>query len=287
MTTFAQVLLNTASLASLLFLVAAGLSLTFGLMRVLNMTHGSFYLLGAYVGLTVWRATGNTLLALLASSVVAAVAGGVMYWGFLKRFSVTNEMPQALLTFGALLLIADFTMLNWGADFFRLPGPAFLRGAFELPGGIGYPKYRFFLMGVGLALALSLWLFVAKTKIGALVRAGVDDKDMVQALGINTPRVFLAVFMLGSFLAGFAGIMGAPFLGINPGLDFEVLILAFVVVIVGGVGSIEGAFVGAIVVALIDTTTKTYVPELAWFSIYVPMAVILALRPKGLLGRGA
>ena len=287
MTTLAQVGLNTASLASLLFLVAAGLSLTFGLMRVLNMTHGSFYLLGAYVGLTVWRSTGNTPLAILASSLTAAVAGGIVYWGFLKRFSVLDEMPQALLTFGALLFIADFTMLRWGADFFSFPGPQFLRGPVDLVGGISYPKYRFFLMAVGLVLALGLYLFVAKTKIGALVRAGVDDKLMVQALGINTPMVFLGVFIFGSFLSGFAGMMGAPFLGINPGLDFEVLILAFVVVIVGGVGSIEGAFVGAILVALIDTATKTYFPELAWFSIYVPMAVILAVRPRGLLGRGA
>jgi len=268
----------------LLFLVGAGLSITFGLMRVLNMTHGSFFLLGAYVGLTTWRQTHNFWLALLAGAVSTAVAGLLLYGLFLRRFSQLEEMAQALLTFGFLLLIADGALVVWGGNVETQPPAAFLRGSVHL-GPIFYPKYRFFLILIGLVMALGLWLFVSRTRLGAIVRAGVDDTEMARGLGINMSMVFLAVFALGSMLAGFAGALGAPYLGIYPGLDFETLILAFVVVIVGGLGSIEGAFLGALVVALVDTLTKTYVPELAWFSIYAPMALILAFRPTGILGR--
>lgn len=284
MTTLALVGLNSLSFAMLLFLLGAGLSITFGLMRVLNMTHGSFFLMGAYAGLAAWKETSNFWVALLAGAVSTAVAGALLYGLFLRRFSQLEEFAQALLTFGFLLIIADGALIVWGGFVEVQPPAAFLRGSIHL-GDLTYPKYRFFLIVVGLAIAAVLWLFVGRTRLGAMVRAGVDDTEMAKGLGMNMSLVFLLVFALGSLLAGLAGALGAPYLGIYPGLDFETLILAFAVVIVGGVGSIEGAFVGALLVAFVDTLTKTYVPELAWFSIYAPMAIVLAFRPWGLLGR--
>ena len=284
MTMLALVGLNSLSLAMLLFLLGAGLSITFGLMRVLNMAHGSFFLMGAYAGLAAWEKTSNFWVALLAGAVSTAVAGALLYGLFLRRFSQLEEFAQALLTFGFLLIIADGALIVWGGFVEVQPPAAFLRGSVHL-GDLTYPKYRFFLIVVGLAIAALLWLFVGRTRLGAMVRAGVDDTEMAKGLGMNMSLVFLLVFALGSLLAGLAGALGAPYLGIYPGLDFETLVLAFAVVIVGGVGSIEGAFVGALLVAFVDTLTKTYVPELAWFSIYAPMAIVLAFRPWGLLGR--
>jgi branched-chain amino acid transport system permease protein len=278
--------LDSLSLAMLLFLLSAGLSITFGLMRILNMAHTSFYLLGGYIGIAVGVATRSFWLALLAAAVSMAVAGVVLYSAFLRRFSKEDELPQVLLTFGVLLILADVALIAWGGDVKRLPPPPFLQGAIEL-GPVTYPKYRFFLILTGLAMALALWLFVGRTRLGALVRAGVDDTETAQSIGINMPRLFLLVFGFGSLLAGVAGVLGAPYLGVYPGQDFETMLLAFAVIIVGGAGSIPGAFVAALVVALVDTLTKTYLPGLGYFSIYAPMALILAFRPTGLLGRAS
>jgi branched-chain amino acid transport system permease protein len=272
--------LDALSLAMLLFLLSAGLSITFGLMRILNMAHTSFYLLGGYVGIAVGVATRSFWLALLAAAVSMAVAGVVLYSAFLRRFSKEDELPQVL------LILADVALIAWGGDVKRLPPPPFLQGAIEL-GPVTYPKYRFFLILTGLAMALALWLFVGRTRLGALVRAGVDDTETAQSIGINMPRLFLLVLGFGSLLAGVAGVLGAPYLGVYPGLDFETMLLAFAVIIVGGAGSIPGAFVAALVVALVDTLTKTYLPGLGYFSIYAPMALILAFRPTGLLGRAS
>jgi branched-chain amino acid transport system permease protein len=276
--------LDALSLAMLLFLLSAGLSITFGLMRILNMAHTSFYLLGGYVGVSVGIATRNFWLALAVAAGLMAVAGLVLYSGFLRRFAKEDEMPQVLLTFGVLLVLADVALIIWGGDVKRLPPPDFLQGALDL-GPVSYPKYRLFLILVGLVMAVLLWLFVSRTRLGALVRAGVDDAETAQSIGIDMPRLFLLVFAFGSLLAGVAGVLGAPYLGVYPGLDFETMLLAFAVIIVGGAGSIPGAFVAALLVALVDTLTKTYLPALGYFSIYAPMAIILAFRPTGLLGR--
>ncbi|MFI5267095.1 MAG: branched-chain amino acid ABC transporter permease [Chloroflexota bacterium] len=278
--------LDALSLAMLLFLLSAGLSITFGLMRVLNMAHASFYLLGGYIGLAVWERTGSFWLALLGAALSMALAGAFLYRFFLQRFSIEEEMPQVLLTFGMLLIAGDAALVTWGGTVMRLPAPPFLQGPVEL-GPLTYPRYRFFVILAGLVMALILALFVNKTRLGAVVRAGVDDIETAQTIGINMPLVFLLVFALGSLIAGLAGALGAPYLGIYPGLDFDALLLAFAVIIVGGAGSVEGAFVAAIIVALLDTLTKTYVPALSYFSVYVPMALILAFRPRGLLGRAA
>jgi len=277
--------MDALSLAMLLFLLSAGLSITFGLMRIINMAHTSFYLLGGYVAIAVWTQTRSFGLAVIAAAVSMGVAGLLLYSGFLRRFSKEDELPQVLLTFGVLLIVADLALIVWGGDVKRLPPPAFLGGAVEL-GPLTYPRYRFFLIVTGLVMAVLLWLFVSRTRLGSLVRAGVDDVETAQSIGINMPLVFLLVFGFGSLLAGLAGVLGAPYLGVYPGLDFETMLLAFAVIIVGGAGSIEGAFIAALLVALVDTFTKTYVPALGYFSIYAPMAIILALRPNGLLGRG-
>ena len=284
MNTVALASMDALSLAMLLFLLSAGLSITFGLMRIINMAHTSFYLLGGYVGLAVWAQTRNFWLAIVVAAVLMAVAGLVLYQGFLRRFSKEDELPQVLLTFGVLLILADVSLIAWGGDVKRLPPPDFLQGAIEL-GPLTYPRYRFFLILTGLVMAVLLWLFVSRTRLGSLVRAGVDDAETAQSIGINMPLVFLLVFAFGSLLAGLAGVLGAPYLGVYPGLDFETMLLAFAVIIVGGAGSIEGAFVAALLVAFVDTFTKTYLPGLGYFSVYAPMALILAFRPKGLLGR--
>jgi branched-chain amino acid transport system permease protein len=276
--------LDSLSLAMLLFLISAGLSITFGLMRVLNMAHASFYLLGGYIALAVWSRTANFGLALVTAALAMGLGGGLLYGFFLRRFSKEDEMPQVLLTFGVLLIAAEAAMVVWGGNVMRLPAPGPLQGPAEL-GPVTYPRYRLFVILAGLAMALVLSLLVGKTRLGAMVRAGVDDTETAQTIGLNMPRLFLLVFGLGSLVAGLAGALGAPYLGIYPGLDFDVLLLAFAVIIVGGTGSVEGAFVASLLVALADTLTKTYVPALSYFSIYVPMALILAFRPRGLLGR--
>jgi branched-chain amino acid transport system permease protein len=286
MDTLPLTLLDALSLAMLLFLLSAGLSITFGLMRVLNMAHASFYLLGGYIGLAVWSRTANFGLALLAAALSMALGGGLLYGVFLARFSKEDEMPQVLLTFGMLLIAAEAAMIVWGGNVMRLPPPALLQGPAEL-GPITYPRYRLFVIAAGLAMALALSLLIGRTRLGAMVRAGVDDTETAQTIGLNMPRLFLLVFGLGSLVAGLAGALGAPYLGVYPGLDFDVLLLAFAVIIVGGAGSVEGAFVASLLVALADTLTKTYVPALSYFSIYVPMALILAFRPRGLLGPAA
>jgi branched-chain amino acid transport system permease protein len=274
---------NGISLGMLLFLLAAGLSLVFGLMRIVNLTHGSFYLLGAYSGFTVIGRTGNFLLALVVVPLGVAGLGLLMHRFLLRRFQGA-ELSQVLLTFGALFIFADVSLWSWGGYSQVLAKPEFLAGSFTI-GTIVYPAYRLFVIVTGVAVALLFWFVLERTTLGNMVRAGVDDEEMVRGLGINTPRLFTAVFALGAFLAALSGIIGGPLVGAYPGADFDVLLLALVVVIIGGLGSIGGAFVGSLVVGLIDTFGRALVPELAMFTIFAPMAIILALRPRGLFGR--
>jgi len=275
--------LNGISFGMLLFLLAAGLSLVFGLMRIVNLTHGSFYLLGAYIGLAVMERTGSFLLALAVAPLCVAVLALFMHRFLLRRFQHV-ELAQVLLTFGVLFICADFTLWKWGGYSYVLPKPAFLAASLRL-GSIVFPLYRLFVIATGVVIALVLWLVLEQTTLGSMVRAGVDDEEMVRGLGINTPKLFTAVFALGAFLAALSGVIGGPFVGAYPGADFEVLLLALVVVIIGGLGSIRGAFVGSLVVGLIDTFGRALVPELAMFTIFAPMALILALWPRGLFGR--
>jgi len=276
-------ILNGISLGMLLFLLAAGLSLVFGLMRIVNLTHGSFYLLGAYVGFTVIGRTGSFFLALVVVPLGVAGLGLLMHRFLLRRFQGA-ELAQVLLTFGALFILADVSLWSWGGYSQVLAKPEFLSGSFTI-GTIVYPAYRIFVIVTGVIIALLFWYVLERTTLGNMVRAGVDDEEMVRGLGINTPRLFTAVFGLGAFLAALSGIIGGPLVGAYPGADFDVLLLALVVVIIGGLGSIGGAFVGSLVVGLIDTFGRALVPELAMFTVFAPMAVILALRPRGLFGK--
>jgi branched-chain amino acid transport system permease protein len=275
--------LNGISFGMLLFLLAAGLSVIYGLMKVLNLTHGSFYLLGGYIGLAVVHSTGSFILATLAGSLAIAVVGIVMERFFLRRFHL-QELPQALVTFGFLFIFSDLATVIWGGNPETIPKPAMLQSSMQL-GGFYYPSYRLFIIGFGLVIAALLWWLQDGTRVGGMVRASVDDEEVARALGINVSLLFTLVFALGAFLAALGGVMGGPIVGVYPGADFEVLLLGFVVVIIGGLGSLKGALVGGLIVGLLDNFGKVFFPELALFTIFAPMALILAARPAGLFGR--
>jgi branched-chain amino acid transport system permease protein len=275
--------LNGVSFGMLLFLLAAGLSLIYGLMKILNLTHGSYYLLAGYIGLAVVSATGSFLLAVAVACIAVTLIGAAMERFFLRRFHL-DELAQTLLTFGFLFIFADLALWIWGGNPQTLPRPAWLTGSVEIGDRI-YPVYRLFLIAVGLATGAALWWFQERTRLGAMLRAGVDDQEIARALGINVSLLFTAIFALGAFLAALGGVLGGPLLGVYPGADFEVLLLAFVVVIIGGLGSLKGALVGGLLVGLLDNFGKVFFPQLAMFTIFVPMALILAVRPTGLFGR--
>jgi branched-chain amino acid transport system permease protein len=280
--------LNGLSLAMLLFLVAAGLSVVMGLMRIVNVAHGSFYLVGAYIGLTVFNRSQNYLVALIVAGLSIALLGLLTYALFSKigregDSLITVELHQILLGFGVILIIADLALSIWGGIPRIMSEPQLFRGSVQW-GPVTYPTFRLFVIVVGLLLAAGLWLLIERTRLGAIVRAGVNDAEMVQGLGINIGLVFVSVFVLGAFLAGVSGVLGGPILGATPGGEFQVLLLALAVAIIGGMGSLEGAFVGALVVGLIDSIGRAVAPEFGMFTIFAPMAAVLVLRPQGLLG---
>ena len=276
-------ILNALSLAMLLFLIAAGLSIIFGLMRIINLAHGSFYLLGGYCGLSVMARTGNFWLALVVAAVVVGLVGVVLQRLLLQRVQ-DNELGQVLMSFGVLLVISDFALWFWGGMPQTLGRPEFLEGAFRFDSMV-FPKYRVALIACGAAVALGLWLLIERTRIGAIIRAGVDDPGMVRAQGIDIRLVFSLVFAGGAALAGVAGVLGGAMLGIYPGADFEVMLQAFAVVVIGGLGSLKGAFYGSLLIGFADTLGKAFIPDLAMFTMFVPMVAMLVIRPNGLFGR--
>jgi branched-chain amino acid transport system permease protein len=275
--------LNGISFGMLLFLLAAGLSLIYGLMKILNLTHGSFYLWGGYLGLLVMHRTGSLALAAIVGSLAVALFGALMERFLLRRFYL-QELPQTLLTFGVLFILSDLAILVWGGNPQTMPKPELLSRSVQV-GAFFYPAYRLFIIGFGLAVAALLWWIQEGTRVGAMLRAGVDDEETARALGINVSLIFTLVFALGAFLAALGGIMGGPIMGVYPGADFDVMLLGFVVVIVGGPGSLLGALVGGLLVGLLDNFGKVFFPEFALFTIFAPMALILAVRPTGLFGR--
>ena len=274
---------NGVSYGALLFLLAGGLSLIFGMMRIVNMTHGSYYLLGGYVGLTVIWGTGNFLLAILAGALVIALVGLAEYNAFLKRLS-GQELGQVLTTMGFALIFQDLGLVIWGGEPYTIRTPAALSGSYQL-GELYFPVYRVFIVMVAAAVAVVLWLVLERTRVGAMIRATVDDAEMARGVGINVPRISMGVFALGAFLAAVAGVVAGGFVGVYPGADFEILPYAFVVVIVGGMGSLKGALIGSLMVGLLDNFGKAFFPELSYFTLFAPMAAILAIRPTGLFGR--
>lgn len=275
---------NGISYGALLFLLASGLSLIFGVMRIVNLAHGSYFLLGGYIGLTtVWQ-TKSFPLALVSGAVTVALIGVGMERLFLRRLK-QQVLAQVLMTMGFALIFQDLALLIWGGDPYTISVPAFLSGALRA-GVIVFPIYRMFIIVAATAVGIALWLFLENTRAGATIRAAVDDGEMAQGVGINVPFVSMGVFALGAFLAALGGVVGGGFIGVYPGVDFEILPYAFVVVIVGGLGSLQGAIVGSLMVGLLDNFGKALFPELAYFTLFAPMAVILAVRPTGLFGKG-
>jgi branched-chain amino acid transport system permease protein len=274
---------NGISYGALLFLLASGLSLIFGVMRIVNLAHGSYFLLGGYVALTVVWTTGSWLLALPISALAVAVLGLVMERLFLRRLGF-DALRQVLLTVGFALLFQQAALDIWGGDNMDIKAPAVLDWSVQV-GQLFLPVYRLFMIAVAGTVGLTLWVVIERTRIGAVVRATVDDAEMARGVCINTARVSMSIFALGAFLAALGGVIGGAFIGVYPGLDFEILPLSFAVVIIGGLGSLRGAVVGSLIVGLMDNFGKALFPEVAYFTLYAPMAMILAVRPTGLFGR--
>jgi len=274
---------NGISYGALLFLVGSGLSLIFGVMRIVNLAHGAYFLWGGYIALSVIAATGSWALSLPVAALAVAIIGLVMERIFLRPLGF-DPLRQVLLTVGFAFLFQQAALDIWGGNNMDInPDPIFNNSI--IIGGIYFPLYRVFMIAMALAIGILLWLVMEKTRIGATVRATVDDAQMARGVGIDTNRISMFIFALGAFLAALGGVIGGAFLGIYPGLDFEMLPLAFAVVIIGGMGSLGGAAIGALAVGLADNFGKALLPEVSYFTLYAPMVLILAIKPTGLFGR--
>ena len=300
----AEQVLNGLQLGVMLFLMAAGLTLIFGVMGLINLAHGSLYMVGAFAAAAVAGATGSFLLALVAALAAAALAGAIIEIVVIRRLYAADHLDQVLATFALILIFSEGTRWLFGSFPLFLDTPDLLSGPTTLPGGIEYPKYRLALIGVGLAVAVGLWLLIEKTRIGIQIRAGENDREMIAALGVDIRKLYTLVFALGAALAGLAGALVGAIQSVQVGMGEPVLILAFVVIVIGGIGSIKGAFVGAILVGLTDTLGGIFLPELfklfmdpstatsvgsslASMAIYVLMSLVLIWRPTGLFGARA
>jgi branched-chain amino acid transport system permease protein len=275
--------LNGLSFGALLFLLASGFTLVFGLMKIVNLAHGAFYLVGGYIGIATFTATRNFLVAILAGVVTAAVFGLASERVLLRRVR-GKELPEVLLTVGIALVIADGCLAVFGGNPRSIPIPTVLSESVRL-GGFTYPTYRLFVIALATAVGVLLFVVQHRTRLGALIRAGVDDRETAESMGINVPRVFTAMFVFGAALAGLAGVVAAGLLTLRPGADTDILLFALVVVVVGGLGSLQGAAVGSALIGLVDAFSKAWVPELSYFAVFAPMAIVLMFRPSGLFGR--
>jgi len=275
--------INSFALGGLLFLLSAGFSLIFGLMRIPNLMHGAFFMLGAYFGVSFLNWGMNFWLAALLSALAMAVIGGIIERFLLRRLE-GQVLPQVLLTLGFAFIIADICLMIWTGDPWQPTPPPELRGAVQAM-GLFFPLYRLAVLAVAVAVAIALWVMVDWTRLGAMIRAGVDDPQIARVVGIKVSQLFTLVFCLGAALAAFAGVMGAPFLSVYPGLDFEMLPLALIVVILGGTGSLLGALVGSFILGFLYNFGQAMFPDLAYVILFLPMLLILVLRPQGLFGR--
>jgi branched-chain amino acid transport system permease protein len=277
---------NSITLGGLLFLLSSGFSLIFGLMRIPNLTHGSLFMLGAYIGasLVVWYKLDFWLAAIVSALLVAAF-GGLIERLLLRRLA-GNSLAQVLVTLGIAFMIADACLMAFTGDPITVPTPPGLVGAVR-GFGLIFPIYRLVVILIAVVIAVVLWLLLDRTRLGAMIRAGVDDPDMARVVGIPVPWLFTIVFCLGAALAGFAGVIGAPILSVYPGLDFDMLPLALVVVILGGAGSLLGSLVGSFIIGFLYNYGQALLPELAYFVLFLPMVLVLLVRPQGLFGRHA
>lgn len=280
---FVLLILNGLTQASILFVLGSGLTLAFGLMRVINLSHGAFYLLGGYIGYSVVKATENWPLALVAGGLSIALLGFVFERTMLSRVR-GGDLPETLLTVAISMVIADQALVYWAKSPLTLNVPSYLSPPIKLL-GVTYPGFRFVMMGVSIVIAVSLWLILYKTKLGAAVRAGVDDRETVSALGVNITVIYTAVFVLSALLGGIAGVLGGSYLQLSPGIDTTILTLSLVVIILGGMGSLGGAVVSSIILGQIMSFGLAYAPQYSYFLIFIPMALVLSIRPHGLFGR--
>ncbi|SCX72518.1 branched-chain amino acid ABC transporter permease [Variovorax sp. EL159] len=277
--------LNSIAFGGVLFLLSVGLSLIFGLMRIPNLSHGALFMLGAYVGYATLSAGMPFWVAAIAGAVASGAVGAAMEFFLLRRLA-SNEKAQVLLTIGMTFIISDSIIGIWGGDPRSIDAPEFLRGAVDIA-AITVPPYRLALVAVACVVAVSLWVAIDRTRIGAMLRAGVDDRNMARAVGIPVYRLFTLVFTLGAALAGLGGVLAGPVLSAYPGLDLDMLPLALIVVILGGVGSLAGALLGSVVIGFIYTLGQALLPDLAYVILFLPMVIVLAVRPQGLFGRAA
>jgi branched-chain amino acid transport system permease protein len=274
---------NSISYGGLLFLLSAGFSLIFGLMRIPNLMHGSFFMLGAYFGASLLARGANFWLAALASAAAMGVIGAAIERLLLRRLA-GQELPQVLLTLGLSFIVADICLMVWTGDPIQPSSPAEFRGA-VMPFGVFFPIYRLVIVAIAVVIATGLWLMIDWTRLGAMIRAGVDDAPIARVVGIKVSQLFTLIFGLGAALAAFAGVIGSPYLSIYPGLDAEMLPLALIVVILGGAGSLLGALVGSFLIGFLYNFGQAMFPDLAYVILFLPMVLVLVLRPQGLFGR--
>ncbi|MBC8158323.1 MAG: branched-chain amino acid ABC transporter permease [Alphaproteobacteria bacterium] len=296
---FLEQTLNGLQQGVMLFLMAAGLTLVFGIMHMINLAHGSLYMVGAYVAATVTMASGNFALGVVAAMIAAGVTGMVIELIAFRRLYARDHLDQVLATFGIILTFNELTKIIWGPQALFLSTPQFLSGTLEFIPGAPYPAYRLFIIAIGLIVGMGLRHLILNTRLGMLIRAGATHREMVGAMGVNIDRLFTIVFGIGAMLAGLAGAMAGPMLAIEVGMGEKILILTFVVIIIGGIGSVRGALVGALLVGLVDTYGRAFLPfvlrsmmepsaadsigaAVSSVAVYVLMTMVLMWRPRGL-----
>ena len=294
--TFCIQLLNAVQYGLLLFLVAGGLTLIFGIMGIINLAHGSFYMVGAYLAWSLSMHFGSLWLAIPAGIVLSVLLGMALEWLLIRRLYRLGHLQQVLLTYGLILIVEELRSIIWGDDVHSVPMPELLSASIPLTDTLSYPVYRLWISAVCVVFAVLLWFLIQRTRLGMMIRAGATNREMVQSLGIDIDLLYRFVFALGVALATLAGMIAAPVSSVFPGMGNQVLIVCFVVVVIGGIGSVKGALVGALLIGLVDTFGKVVelkiggfrlLPELAGMSVYLLMAVVLLWRPAGLFGKRA
>jgi branched-chain amino acid transport system permease protein len=278
-------ILNGLQYGLLIFLAASGLTLVFGIMGIINLSHGSFYMLGAYLSLTLTSLVGDVFLALALGIPVAFLFGAAIEWLVIRHLYERDHLQQVLLTFGLILIFNELQRMIWGTRPHSVPIPTYLADSIKLSDVLSYPIYRLAVAGLCVVLALAMMFVIQRTRIGRMIRAGESNREMVEVLGIDTRLLFRFVFAAGVSLAAAAGIVAAPIESVYPGVGERVLIISFVVVVIGGIGSIRGALVGALLIGLADAFGKVFLPQFASVLVYALMAAVLVIRPGGLFGR--
>jgi len=281
--TFAVQCLNALQYGLLLFLIASGLTLIFGVMGVINLAHGSFYMIGAYMAFALMPLLGGSFVATLAAGLVLAVLlGYLLEWAFFSFLYEREHLQQVLMTYGLILVFEELRSLTLGDEVHGVPAPAWLAGGIPLGGLMSYPVYRLFISGVCIGLVIGMYVVISRTRLGMRIRAGSANREMVSSLGIDVKRLFRVMFAAGVALATLAGMLAAPVSSVYPGMGNQILIICFVVVVIGGLGSVRGALAAALLVGAVDTFGKVFFPQAAGVLVYVLMAVVLLWRPEGL-----